>query len=271
MENTTATPKRDFSLEEHLKSRRASGAKLLVPYITAGYCKDWLATVAAIAAAGADAIEIGIPFSDPIMDGPVIQAASQAALERGVTPASAMAELATLAVPVPLVVMTYCNLAFHAGFARFAGWLQDGGVTGSIFPDLPMENATEWSEVAAAHDIANILLVAPTTPPARAKRIAEVSRGFVYGVGLMGVTGVRDSLAQSASMIASSLKALTEQVVLIGVGISTPDQAREVAAHSDGVVVGSALVKRLNEGEGPDGAYDFVASLRSALDSVPRP
>ncbi len=269
MTDSLSIPEAKLSLEEHLVSRRASGAKLLVPYITAGYSKEWLETVVAIAEAGADAIEIGVPFSDPIMDGPVIQAASQAALERGVTPASAMAELATIDVGVPLVVMTYCNLAFHAGFSRFAGWLKGARVTGTIFPDLPLEEAGEWAAVAAEVDIANILLVSPTTPAERAARIARASRGFVYGVGLMGVTGVRSSLAETASSIATSLKAATDRVVLVGVGISTPDQASEVATHSDGVVVGSALVKRLNEGVGPNGAYEFVASLRAALDSIP--
>ena len=256
----------DMALETRLRERRAAGAKLLVPYVTAGLTEDWTRVVEAVAAAGADAIEIGIPFSDPIMDGPVIQAASQTALDRGATPASVLAELGEVSIDTPLVAMTYCNLLFHAGYERFAGWLQSAGVSGTIFPDLPMEEAGPWAELAAGKGMANVLLAAPTTGQERARAIAAESRGFVYGVGLMGVTGVRDQLATSAIGVAERLKSVTDRPVLIGVGISSPAQAREIAPHADGVVVGSALVKILAEGGGPEGAYAFVASLRRALD-----
>ncbi|MDA8375174.1 MAG: tryptophan synthase subunit alpha [Actinomycetota bacterium] len=256
----------EMALEARLRSRRAGGAKLLVPYVTAGLTDDWVRVVEAVAAAGADAIEIGIPFSDPIIDGPVIQAASQTALERGVTPASALAELGEVSVGVPLVAMTYCNLLFHAGFHRYAGWLEEAGVAGTIFPDLPKEEAGPWAEFAAGKGIANVLLVAPTTSEDRARAIAAESRGFVYGVGLMGVTGVREQLAASAIGVAKRLKSVTDRPVLIGVGVSSPLHARQLAPHADGVVVGSALVKILADGGGPEGAYDFVSSLRQALD-----
>jgi tryptophan synthase alpha chain len=256
------------SLEERLRSLRAKGRKILVPYVTGGYDDSWLETIQAIAEAGADAIEIGIPFSDPIMDGPIIQAASQQALDRGVTPASIFAQLEKLDIDVPLIAMTYCNLVFHSGFERFGGWLSMGGVTGTIFPDLPLEESHKWSDYAESIGIANILLVAPTTSISRSQEIASASRGFVYGVGLMGVTGIRASLAESASKVASSLKAITDRVVLVGIGISTPQQAKEVAQVSDGVIVGSALVKRLLDGEGPNGAYAFISSLRSGLDDL---
>ena len=254
------------ALEAGLRARRAAGAKLLVPYVTAGLTADWTRAVEAVAAAGADAIEIGIPFSDPIIDGPVIQAASQRALDRGVTPASALAELGEVKIEVPMVAMTYCNILFHAGFQRYAGWLGEAGVSGTIFPDLPMEEARPWAEFAAEKGIANVLLAAPTTSEERARAIAAESRGFVYGVGLMGVTGVREQLASSAIGVAKRLKSVTDRPVLIGVGVSSPDHARQLAPHADGVVVGSALVRILADGGGPEGAYDFVASLRRALD-----
>ena len=256
----------DMALEARLRARRSAGAKLLVPYVTAGLTDDWTRVVEAVAAAGADAIEIGIPFSDPIIDGPVIQAASQTALDRGVTPASALAELAEVSVEAPLVAMTYCNLLYHAGFERFAGWLEGARVAGTIFPDLPMEEAGPWTEFAAQKGLSNVLLAAPTTSEERARAIAAQSRGFVYGVGVMGVTGVREQLAASAIGVAKRLKSVTDRPVLIGVGVSTPDHARQLAPHADGVVVGSALVKILADGGGPEGAYDFVSSLRRALD-----
>lgn len=262
------TQKSYLPLEAHLRTRRDSGSKLLIPYVTAGYSDEWLETVLAIAAAGPDAIEIGIPFSDPIMDGPVIQAASQIALERGVTPISVFRELSSIDVGVPLIAMTYCNLLFHAGFERFLGGLKDANISGTIFPDLPMEEAVGWSELSANGGVANVLLVSPSTPVNRAKMICSASSGFVYGIGLMGVTGARESLSASASVIAKSLKGITDQVVMVGIGISNPIQAREVAQVSDGVIIGSALVRILLDGGGPIAAHEFVSSVRRALDEV---
>ncbi len=255
-------------LEKELRSKRDAGKKLLIPYLTAGYDQDWIVSVEAIANAGADAIEIGIPFSDPIMDGPTIQAASQRALERGTTPISIFSELAKLDVGVPLIAMTYCNLLFHAGFERYLGWLKDGNIAGTIFPDLPLEEAGEWTELANRAGVANIFLVSPTTPTLRAAKLCSATTGFVYGIGLMGVTGVRETLSNSASEIAKSIKAVTDQVVMVGIGISTPSQAKSVVRDADGVIIGSALVKILLEGGGPAHAFEFVKSIRSAIDSL---
>ena len=265
--NTTSANRVELPLEVTLRARRDGGAKLLVPYITAGHSDNWVETLHAVAEAGADAIELGIPFSDPIMDGPVIQEASQRALERGVTPVSVVGDLKGSDPGVPTLVMTYCNLVFHAGFERFAGWLGDAGISGTILPDLPLEEAREWSEVATANLISNVLLVAPTTSKERAELIARESSGFVYGIGLMGVTGVRDKLASSAQKVATMLKSVTDKPVLVGVGVSSPAQAREVAQFCDGVIVGSALVKILNQGGGPQEAFDFISSIRKALDA----
>lgn len=254
------------ALESALLVQRDAGRKLLVPYVTGGLGRDWLDVIEAVARAGADAIEVGIPFSDPVMDGPVIQEASRQALEQGATPEGLLHALSDRRFDVPLAAMTYCNLMFHATPGGFADQLTSAGVSGTILPDLPLEEAGEWIEVAAKHEIDHVLLAAPTTPDERLRGICDASRGFVYGVGIMGVTGERETLAESASLIARRLKALTTKPVLVGIGVSTPEQAREAARSCDGVIVGSALVRRLLDGEGPAGAAAFVASLRKALD-----
>ena len=252
-------------LEAHLRARRESGAKLLVPYVTGGL-GDWLDVVRAIADAGADAIEIGIPFSDPVMDGPTIQAASTRALEAGATPVAIVDALADVDAGVPLAVMTYYNVVFRAGHERFARSLVDRGVAAAIVPDLPLEESVDWCAAADAAGVETVMLAAPTAPDDRLPLICERSRGFVYGVGLLGVTGERTSLAGSASVMAKRLKAVTDKPVLVGVGVSTPEQAVEVCRDADGVVVGSALVRRLLDGEGPEGASRLVRSFRDALD-----
>ena len=253
--------------EAALRARRDSGGKILVPYITGGLGDDWIETLHAVAAAGADAIEIGIPFSDPVMDGPTIQEANDKALRAGVTPQSILAAVRETDLEVPLAVMTYYNIAFRAGDKRFATDLADAGISGCILPDLPLEEVGSWAEAADDAGIETILLAAPTAPDERLPRICERSRGFVYGVGLLGITGVRDSLAKSAMDIAGRLKAVTDKPVLIGVGIGTPEQAVEVSTVADGVVVGSAIVNRMLAGAGPEGVGELVSEFRDALDA----
>jgi tryptophan synthase alpha chain len=254
-------------LESTLSARRDAGHKLLVPYVTGGMDDQWLLTVEALAGAGADAIEVGIPFSDPMIDGPVIQEASLRALERGTTPDGILADLSRIDVGVPLVVMTYYNLIFRAGHTRIAGLMAESGVSGAIIPDLPLEELDPWSEAADSAGVATVLLVAPSTPDERIRAVCERSRGFVYAVGRMGVTGEQAELADSARQVAGRITGVTELPVCVGIGVSTPEQAVEVCSVADGVVVGSALVRRLLEGAGPDGASDFVSSLRRALDA----
>jgi len=254
------------ALERALRAGREGGRKLLVPYVTGGLGDDWLDILRAVAGAGADAVEIGIPFSDPAMDGPTIQAASARALARGTTPAGVLSELRGVDVGVPLVAMTYYNLVFRAGHHRFASSLADGGVAGAIVPDLNLEEGVEWEADAAAHGVETVLLVAPVTPDERLRQLCDRSRGFVYGVSTMGVTGERASVATSAAVLGKRLKAATDRPVLIGFGISTAAQAVEASAEADGVVVASALMRRILDGEGPEGAAAFVGELRRALD-----
>jgi tryptophan synthase alpha chain len=256
------------NLERHLRAQRAAGRKLLVPYVTGGLGSQWLDVVRAVIDSGADAVEIGIPFSDPIMDGRTIQEASQRALDLGATPVSVVEQLAELDAPVPLIVMTYYNLVAHSGHERFAEGLHASGVAAAILPDLPLDELDGWADAARANEVEVVLLAAPTTTDERLRDICAVSQGFVYGVSLLGVTGEREELAAQAEQMGRRLKAVTELPVLLGVGISTPAQAAQAAASSDGVIVGSALVRRLLDGGGPEEARAFVASLRDALDAA---
>lgn len=254
-------------IEAAFRAKRAAGRKLLVPYVTGGYRPDWPDVVRAVVAAGADAVEVGIPFSDPIMDGPVIQEATRLALEAGATPPAIVAELGRLDVGVPLVVMTSYNICFRAGHERFAAMLAEAGVAGAILPDLPVDELDGWAGAACAAGVETILLAAPTTPDDRLALICQRAGGWVYGVGVLGVTGERAALAASASAIARRLKAATDKPVLVGIGVSTPEQAAAVCEAADGVVVGSALVRRLLEGADPEEAGRFVAALRAAIDA----
>ena len=255
-----------MTIESALRAKRHAGRKLLVPYVTGG-SDDWVRVVEAVAAAGADAVEIGVPFSDPVMDGPVIQEASQRALAGGATPHSILRDIVQVDVDIPLVVMTYYNVVFRAGHRRFARSLVEQGVSGAIVPDLPLVELDDWSRAADDAGVETILLVAPNTPDDTLARICERSHGWVYGVAVMGVTGERSSLASTAAILGKRLKAATDKPVLLGVGVSTPDQAAEAASDADGVIVGSALMRRLLEGAGPDGAGAFVAELRAGLDA----
>jgi tryptophan synthase alpha chain len=253
------------SLEAGLRAGRAAGRKLLVPYITGGV-DGWEDAIRAAALAGADAVEVGIPFSDPVIDGPVIQAASQKALEAGATPAGIVASLSRLDAGIPLAVMTYYNIVFRAGHERFARSLADAGVAGAILPDLPLEEAGPWCAAADAAGIETVMLAAPTAPDERLPRICARSRGFVYAVGLLGVTGERDRLADSAVEMARRLKAVTDLPVMVGVGVSNAEQAALVVRVADGVIQGASVVRRLLDG-GPEAVGAYVAEVRAAIDA----
>jgi tryptophan synthase alpha chain len=257
-----------MTLEAHLRARREAGAKLLIPYVTGGLGDDWLDTVRAVAEAGADAIEIGIPFSDPVMDGPVIQEASDRALTAGATPQSILDQLREADAGVPLIVMTYYNICFRMGHRRFAAALRDAGVAAAILPDLPLDEVRPWAESADHIGVETVMLAAPTSPDERLPRVCERARGFVYAVGLLGVTGERDELAASALLIARRVKAVTDKPVLVGVGVSNADQAVETCRVADGVVIGSSVVRRMLEGAGPVGVGAFVGEVRKALDDA---
>ena len=252
------------ALETWLRARRDDGVKLLIPYVTGGY-KGWQRAVEAAAAAGADAIEIGIPFSDPVIDGPVIQQASTAALADGATPASVLEEARELDTGVPHAAMTYYNLCHHQGHERFASALVEAGISAAILPDLPYVEAGSWLTDSAEIGIEAILLAAPTTPEHRLADLCDASRGFVYAVGLLGVTGERAALASTATEIAARCQAVTDRPVITGVGIGSPAQAVEACEVADGIAIGSAVVRTLMS-DGPEAVGELVASYRTALD-----
>jgi len=253
-------------LEKELRAARERGRKLLIPYLMGGMTDDWTQTLAAVIAAGADAVEVGIPFSDPIIDGPVIQAAGLRALTRGTVPDAVLDGIARAEAPVPIAVMTYYNLVFRAGHKRMARSLAEAGVSGAIIADLPIEEIAPWAIEADAAGIDTVLLVAPSTPPDRVARICGRARGFVYAVARMGVTGERVDLGSDVTKVVQRIRDCTDLPVCVGVGVSTPDQAARVCEVADGVVVGSALVRRLLEDEGPDGAAAFIGTFRDAID-----
>ncbi len=260
---------RGVQVEARLRSVRDSGRKILVTYVTGGLGPDWLESLQAMVVAGADLVEIGIPFSDPVMDGPTIQEASARALEGGANPGAILDLLRSVDVPVPLVAMTYYNLVFRSGHVRFSTLLAEAGVRGAIIPDIPLEESGPWEEAAGAAGVETVLLAAPVTPDDRLAELCRRSRGFVYGVNLMGVTGERSSVSGSAPVLAKRLKAVTDKPVVMGFGISSPEQAVAAAREADGVVVASALMRLLLDGGGPAAVGQAVAALRSALDGDP--
>jgi len=253
-------------LEKELRARRERGRKLLIPYLMGGMTEDWAQSLAAVVAAGADAVEVGIPFSDPMMDGPVIQEAALRSLARGTVPQEVLDGITRAEAPVPVAVMTYYNIVFRAGHKRMARSLAAAGVSGAIIVDLPIEEIAPWAAEADAAGIDTVLLVAPSSPPDRVERICARARGFVYAVARMGVTGERGDVGSDVAKVVERIRSCTDMPVCVGVGVSNPAQAAEVCEVADGVVVGSALVRRLLEGEGPDGAAAFVGSLREAID-----
>lgn len=258
-------------IEATFRAARAAGHKILLPYVTGGITDDWIDYLDAFADAGADAIEVGLPFSDPMLDGVTIQEASDRALARGVDTGSILAALGNRRTSVPLIAMTYANLVLRFGVERFCSMLQETGVGGLIVPDLPLSELGDLEGAAADAGIELVLLCAPATTPGRLLEIAQRSRGFVYAVSRMDTTGERGELAATAAVLAHRVRAVTDRPVLLGFGVSSPAQAAEAARHSDGVVVASALMRRVLDGGSPAEVAAHVAQLRRALAAVEGP
>jgi tryptophan synthase alpha chain len=252
-------------LESRLRELRDAGRKALVPYFVAGLTPDWTRHVEAAVLGGADAVEIGVPFSDPMMDGVVIQEGGLRALERGTTFESICQELDEMTTEVPLIAMTYYNIFLHYGLSRAAGRLSQAGVSGAIVPDLSLEESAPWRRACDEHDVATVFLVAPSTPPDRVAALAQRTEGFAYAAARMAVTGAaRD--AGEAERVVSSLRAVSDVPVYVGIGITTPEDAARVVSFSDGVIVGSALVKRILDGADTEDVETLVRSFREAID-----
>jgi tryptophan synthase alpha chain len=246
-----------------------AGRAALMPYLMGGFPDA--ATARAIGEAyadgGADLVELGVPFSDPIADGPVIQAASTAALRAGATVDGVLAQCEALAARLPVVLMTYCNLVLARGVERFAADAAGAGASGLIVPDLPLEEAPATLAACDAAGLALVPLVAPTSTDERLRRIGERARGFLYTVSLTGTTGERAALADSFDAVVARAKACTEVPVALGFGIATPEHAQAAAAAgADGVIVGSRLVRAAAEaGDPPSAVRELVAGFAEAL------
>lgn len=255
------------ALEARLRELRDAGRKILAPYVTAGFPTpaEFPDLVAGLVDAGADMLEIGVPFSDPLMDGPVIQRASDVALRNEMRPPAALRAMSGMALPIPFVFMTYVNPVLAIGFDGFAAAAAEAGALGAIVPDLPPEEGEAWAAAAAARDLAPVFLAAPTTTPERMRRIAELGGGFVYCVSLLGVTGVREELSSRAAGVVARVREVTDRPALVGLGVSTPEQAAEACGYADGVIVGSAVIKAVFDGGGA-AAADLVRGMRKAID-----
>jgi len=231
--------------------QRAEGKPTFVAFLTAGDPSLDRTVEAAVELdrAGADVLELGVPFSDPLADGPVIQRASERALARGVTLPLVLETVRRIRErsDLPLLLFSYYNPLLQYGVDRLAREAKAAGVDGTLVTDLPPEEAGEWIAVARAADLDTVFLASPTSPPERLERVAEASRGFVYAISRTGVTGERQALSGDALPLVERLRALTGVPVALGFGLSTPEQVREAAAIADGVVVGSALVRFLEE------------------------
>lgn len=254
-------------IERTFKKLRAQNKKAFIPYVMAGdpSVEKTKELVLVLEERGADIIELGVPFTDPLADGPTIQRAAERALKNGVTLRSVIALVNDIRVKtrVPLVLMTYYNPVFKYGEERFINDAKDAGVDGLIIPDLPPDEAGELIKISKKAGIALIFLLAPTSTEDRIKKVATASKGFIYYVSMTGITGAQILLDGSIEKSINSIRSITDKPVAVGFGVSTPDEARAVAGISDGVIVGSAIVRKIQEA--PEGLNDFILKLREAV------
>ncbi len=256
---------------ERLKALFTNGHAALMPYFPLGFpdAQTSLDVITAMSSAGADAFEIGLSFSDPLADGPVIQHATQIALDNGITVKRCLeliAELRTRGVVQPLLVMGYYNPILAYGLDRFVAEAAAAGADGFVVPDLPPEEADDLDRLCRERELGLIYFLAPTSTPERVKLIAEKARGFIYLVSLTGVTGARTQLADGLGAFVKRVRQATSTPIAIGFGVSTPAQAAEVSRIADGVIVGSALVYIVDRAEDkPEAAAQFVRDLKAAL------
>jgi tryptophan synthase alpha chain len=258
------------AVETALRQARAAGRPSLVPYVTGGIREDWTDLLAAMIEAGADAVEIGLPFSDPMLDGRTIQQASATAISRGASMASILGQLNEAAAGnVPLIAMTYANHAYSRGLPAFCRQLADAGFSGVIIPDLPAVEADDYLEAAGRAGLDATLMVTPATGHEQIKAIAGRTRGFLYVMSVMATTGnPRESADTARWAVAARARRHSPRPVLIGFGIDTPGRAAAAARNADGVIVASALMRRVLDGAGSACIGRDVAALRTALDQA---
>ncbi len=248
-----------------------SGRSAFMPYFTLGYpdMDTSLAVIEACAANGADLIELGVPFSDPLADGPTIQHSTQVALQNGTDVASCLAAVKTLrerGVTIPLILMGYINPILAYGMEAFAADALAAGAHGFIIPDLPPDEAQDFQAICQQHGLALIFLLSPNSPEPRIELVSSQSTGFIYLVSVIGITGARQQLPDDLKKFVAKVRAHTDKPLAVGFGISTPEQAQGVAAVADGVIVGSALIKATANAENkPQAAGQFVKQMAAAM------
>jgi tryptophan synthase alpha chain len=261
------------AIDELFERTRAENRAALVGYLPAGFpdVKTSITAIEAMVEGGADLVEVGLPYSDPVMDGPVIQAAADRALAAGTRTADVLAVVGDAAATgVPTVVMTYWNPVERHGVETFAADLAEAGGAGLITPDLTPDEAGEWIAASDAHGLDRIFLVAPSSTDARLAMTAEASSGFVYATSVMGVTGQREQTSSLAPTLVERLRTVTDMPVGVGLGVSNRAQAHEVAMFADAVIVGSALVRCLLDApegtSGVDAVLGLIRELRDGMD-----
>ncbi|MGH3399738.1 MAG: tryptophan synthase subunit alpha [Streptosporangiaceae bacterium] len=266
------------AVAEAFEKAAAGNRAAVVGYLPAGFpsVDGAIAAAVAMAEAGADVLEIGLPYSDPLMDGPVIQEAVHHALTGGVRVTDVLATVeAVAAAGIPVLVMTYWNPVDHYGVAAFARDLAAAGGSGLITPDLTPEEAGPWLAAAADHDLDRVFLVAPSSSERRIELITRACRGFVYAVSLMGTTGARETVGSQAAGLVGRVRENTDMPVAVGLGVRDGAQAAQVAGFADGVIVGSAFVQRLlaadSEQDGLAAVRSLAAELAAGVRSAPRP
>lgn len=248
------------------------GRKALIGYVTVGYpdIDATLKVVPSLAKAGCDIVELGIPFSDPLADGVTIQNSSYRALQNGVTPETCLHTAKRLRekVDIPLMFMTYYNPVYSYGIEKFCSASIKAGIDGLIIPDLPPEEGLQLEQSTRECELDLVYLLAPTSTEERIKLVAERSRGFIYLVSVTGVTGARTELPTDMADFVARVRRLAKQPLCVGFGISTPEQAKEVSGVADGIIVGSKIIKLMEEDRSLKQAANFIKSLRQALDQV---
>jgi tryptophan synthase alpha chain len=260
------TPRGAGRIEQAFAAARREGRAALVVYLTAGYPDPatWRACVEAAIEAGADVVEVGLPFSDPMMDGPVIQRANQRVLESGFGLSDQLELAGSLETDVPRLAMTYVTIVDRRGYDRFAAEAAAAGLSGVILPDLPAPEAGEWLRAARDHGLATVFLASSVSTDERLDEIVAASSGFVYATGLLGVTGVKDVAQDQAEALVARLRERTDTPIAVGIGVKDRASAAAVAAYADGVIVGSSIVQAAGDGD-PHGAAERVRALVSDL------
>jgi tryptophan synthase alpha chain len=255
------------ALDQLFVKVRAENRAALIAYIPAGFPSQagCHRVIEAFIAGGVDAIEIGYPYSDPVMDGPTIQAAAVTALENGTGAQEVLAALKVASASVPAVVMTYWNPIERFGVAGFAAAIAENGGSGVITPDLTIEESNGWIGATDTSAINPIYVVAPSTKDARLEQVTSKCGGFVYAASLMGVTGARSSISTGAADLVARVRKVTDLPIAVGLGVSTREQAKGVAAFADGVIVGSAFIKVLQDAPSEEAGLQAVTELAREL------